>query len=139
MGLIGLHEAMNDAAANTLLKQFVEPTGDTIFLFDSEDSSKIIKTILSRVQTTTIPPIAPKDIFNSLCISHEGKECELLQRASQACGGDITVAYRILSHGLMFPKSGLRRLRHLCVTGIRINICLFWIWLIILPIFQEKI
>lgn len=55
--IIWLPEKMNEAAANTLLKQFEEPIANALFIFVTQDSSKIIKTILSRTQSITVPPI----------------------------------------------------------------------------------
>ncbi len=62
MFIIWLPEKMNEAAANTLLKQFEEPVGNSLFIFVTEDSSKIIKTILSRTQQTKIPPITLSEL-----------------------------------------------------------------------------
>ena len=62
MIIIWLPERMNESAANTLLKQFEEPVTNALFLFVTEDSSKIIKTIISRTQSITIPPISQNDI-----------------------------------------------------------------------------
>lgn len=55
--IVWLVERMNEAAANTLLKQFEEPSGDTLFIFLSENKDVILKTILSRAQLTSVPPI----------------------------------------------------------------------------------
>lgn len=55
--VIWLAETMNESCANALLKLFEEPRDKQLFLFIAHDESKILKTILSRVQTINIPPI----------------------------------------------------------------------------------
>ncbi len=55
--VVWLPERMNESAANTLLKLIEEPWENTLFVFVSEQSDRIIKTILSRTQSIAVPPI----------------------------------------------------------------------------------
>ncbi|MDR0668276.1 MAG: DNA polymerase III subunit delta [Prevotellaceae bacterium] len=57
MMVIWLPERMNVQAANRLLKLIEEPPTKTLFLLVSEDTTRIIKTILSRTQLVHVPPI----------------------------------------------------------------------------------
>ncbi|MEG1553422.1 MAG: hypothetical protein RRZ64_07235 [Rikenellaceae bacterium] len=55
--IIWLPERMNTEAANTLLKEFEEPSKSTLFLFVTENRANILPTVLSRTQQFTIPQI----------------------------------------------------------------------------------
>ncbi len=57
--LVWLPEKMNAEAANTLLKILEEPWPGTLFLLVAADTRAMLPTVLSRVQTLDIPPIAP--------------------------------------------------------------------------------
>lgn len=59
-------ELMNETTSNSLLKILEEPPTDTMFLLVSEDSQKILPTILSRAQTFRIPPISEGDLAQAL-------------------------------------------------------------------------
>lgn len=62
--IMWLVERMNETAANALLKLFEEPAEKTLFIFIAETKDTILKTILSRAQLTTIPPIDIKSVNN---------------------------------------------------------------------------
>lgn len=87
--VIWLPERLNDSAANTLLKQFEEPVNNALFLFLSEDSSKIIKTILSRTQLTSIPPIDNDSIFYFLKKRFSSRDEKDLKMISKLSHGDL--------------------------------------------------
>lgn len=57
--IIWLPELMNISASNKLLKIIEEPPANTLFILVSENSDRIISTILSRTQLTKILP--PKE------------------------------------------------------------------------------
>ncbi len=73
--IIWLPEKMHQATANKLLKMIEEPPEKTLFLLVSEESDKVIPTILSRCQMVKIPAFKPGDIEIYLVqrfgISHE--------------------------------------------------------------------
>jgi DNA polymerase-3 subunit delta' len=60
--IIWLPEKMHQATANKLLKMIEEPPEKTLFLLVSEESDKVIPTILSRCQMVKIPAFKPEDI-----------------------------------------------------------------------------
>ena len=64
--VIWLPEKMHLATANKLLKLIEEPPERTLFLLVSDESDKIIPTILSRCQLIKIPAFESKDIVNYL-------------------------------------------------------------------------
>lgn len=57
--LIWLPEAMNEEAANKILKILEEPWEKTLFLLVSEQPDRLLPTILSRTQEVAVPRIAP--------------------------------------------------------------------------------
>lgn len=64
--VIWLPERMNSAAANKLLKIVEEPPAQTVFLMVSENPSLLLKTITSRTQQVTVPPIDEQSIAQAL-------------------------------------------------------------------------
>ena len=85
--LIFLPERMNSEAANALLKEFEEPSDRTLFLFVSENSSQMLKTILSRTQKTVIPPIRPEAITRYLM--EKGQSSESSETIARLSGGNL--------------------------------------------------
>lgn len=57
--LIWLPEAMNEEAANKILKILEEPWEKTLFLLVSEQPDRLLPTIISRTQEVAVPRIAP--------------------------------------------------------------------------------
>jgi DNA polymerase III subunit delta' len=60
--IIWLPEKMHQATANKLLKMIEEPPEKTLFLLVSEETDKVIPTILSRCQLVKIPSFSSQDI-----------------------------------------------------------------------------
>jgi DNA polymerase III subunit delta' len=60
--IIWLPEKMHQATANKLLKMIEEPPEKTLFLLVSEESDKVIPTILSRCQLVKIPSFNTQDV-----------------------------------------------------------------------------
>ncbi len=58
--LVWLPEAMNEEAANKILKILEEPWERTLFVLVSEQPDRLLKTILSRTQEVAVPRIAPE-------------------------------------------------------------------------------
>ena len=67
--IIWLPEKMHQATANKLLKMIEEPPEKTLFLLVSEESDKVIPTILSRCQLVKISSFSKKEIEDYL-INH---------------------------------------------------------------------
>ena len=62
--LIWMPEQMDAKTSNKLLKLFEEPPSGTIFLLVSENSKKMLTTIISRLQEIKINDFSSKDLFS---------------------------------------------------------------------------
>lgn len=60
--LLWLPETMNEATSNSMLKILEEPPQKTIFLLVSCNTSQILDTVLSRLQTINIPEFSKEEI-----------------------------------------------------------------------------
>lgn len=58
--LVWLPEAMNEEAANKILKILEEPWERTLFILVSERPDRLLPTIISRTQEVAVPRIAPE-------------------------------------------------------------------------------
>ena len=65
--LIWLPEAMNEEAANKILKILEEPWDKTLFLLISEQPDRLLPTIISRTQEVAVPRIAPDVLERVAC------------------------------------------------------------------------
>ncbi len=84
--IIWLPERMNMAAANRLLKLIEEPPSKTLFLFVSEDTTRIIKTIQSRTQPVRVPPIDESALLQAAVQHYEIAEASAKKLARAAVG-----------------------------------------------------
>lgn len=85
--IIWLPEKMNIEASNKILKILEEPHEKTIFLLVSEDSGKIIQTILSRTQLIKIPRIDSNSLQqhlekNNSISSEEAKNISIISEGN---------------------------------------------------------
>lgn len=64
--IVWLPEKMQEVCANKLLKFLEEPSGNTVFLFVTEDRNMIMQTILSRLQCIVMHPVGTEDIVHML-------------------------------------------------------------------------
>jgi len=64
--IIWLPELMNVSAANSLLKILEEPSGQTVFIFVSQQEGHLLSTILSRVQIVKISSFNDEEIISQL-------------------------------------------------------------------------
>jgi DNA polymerase-3 subunit delta' len=94
--LIWLPEYMNIGAANALLKVLEEPNASTLFLLVTEGKDKLLPTILSRVQSITIPPFENNSIEHYLLSNLHASEQEAKTIAMLA-NGSIAEAKRLLA------------------------------------------
>ncbi len=81
-------EAMNEQAANKILKILEEPYPQTLFLLISEQPSLLLATILSRTQQVTIPPIDPESLVEWLTSSRVSG-AENYRGMARLSGGDL--------------------------------------------------
>ena len=76
--LIWMPERMNLEASNKLLKLFEEPPKGTIFILVSENTTQLLPTILSRMQTIKVPDFTTENI-----LSHFGDSIPSFERAKE--------------------------------------------------------
>ena len=76
--LIWIPERMNLEVSNKLLKLFEEPPKGTIFLLVTENATRLLPTIISRLQTIKIADFTSEDIVN-----HFGDKVLSLEKAKQ--------------------------------------------------------
>ncbi len=86
--IIWLPEAMNDEAANKLLKILEEPWQRTIFLLVSERADKLLKTISSRVQEIEVPPFEV-EVLEQEAHSLGIADPEAARNMARLAGGDM--------------------------------------------------
>jgi DNA polymerase-3 subunit delta' len=96
--LVWLPERMNAVAANKLLKLIEEPPAQTLFLLVAENSGQMLKTILSRTQLVSVPPVDDEAMTAMLV-----QEFSLPQGEAQALAhlseGSVVQARRIAAQG----------------------------------------
>jgi len=87
-------DAMNDAAANTLLKTLEEPPGDTMLILTTAHRDALLPTILSRCQNIRFDPLTEDEIRDALLArgSCAPEAAPLLARLS---GGSYTRALEL--------------------------------------------
>jgi DNA polymerase III subunit delta' len=92
--IIWLPEKMHQATANKLLKMIEEPPEKTLFLLVSEESDKVIPTILSRCQLVKIPSFNVSDIEKYLS-SRYNMTADKAADISRVSNGNITRAIEL--------------------------------------------
>jgi DNA polymerase-3 subunit delta' len=92
--VIWLPEKMHLATANKLLKMIEEPPEKTLFLLVSDESDKIIPTILSRCQLIKIPSFETEDIITYLA-DRFGIKKEKAGDISRVANGNIIRAIEL--------------------------------------------
>jgi len=95
--IIWMPEKMNSSASNKLLKMIEEPPPKTIFILVTEDSEKIIKTILSRTQLIKIPKIDEKIMFESIKKKYEIED-EKIREIVRTCNGNFLKAEKLINN-----------------------------------------
>lgn len=87
--IIWLPEKMNASSANKLLKILEEPPKGTVFLLVSEDTERIIQTILSRTQLIKVPKISSEDLSIYLMAKYDFNQTEVSDFVHIASGNYI--------------------------------------------------
>lgn len=105
-------EAMNVNAANALLKSLEEPSGDTVLLLVSHQTSRLLPTIKSRCVQQACP------------LPSEAMSLEWLARALPDCSEDERVELLTLAAGsplaaVALQAQGVREQRALVVDGVK--------------------
>jgi DNA polymerase-3 subunit delta' len=96
MVIIWLPERMNQQAANKLLKLIEEPPPGTLIIMVSEQTDRILPTILSRAQLMNVPPLTAPEIREGLLKDHGG-DAALLEDALRKANGNYNTALSALT------------------------------------------
>lgn len=88
-------ELLNIQAANALLKILEEPPQKTLFLLVTEESDRLLTTILSRTQRLTVPAFTDQNVRAYLQKHHTLDETRAGQIA-YLCDGNLAEANRLL-------------------------------------------
>ena len=95
--IIWMVEKLNYQAAPKLLKIVEEPPDKTLFLLITENTDKIIPTILSRTQLVKFPKIDDASLINS-CTTRLGLDQERAVAISRIANGNFKEAMRLVNH-----------------------------------------
>jgi len=95
--IIWMPEKMNISASNKLLKMIEEPPPKTIFILVTEDSEKIIKTILSRTQLIKIPKINEEVMFERIKKTYDF-ENDKIKEITRTSDGNFLKAEEIIKN-----------------------------------------
>ncbi|MGW8317271.1 MAG: DNA polymerase III subunit [Bacteroidales bacterium] len=95
MMIIWFPEKMNQPAANKLLKLIEEPPENTVIIMVSEQTDRILPTILSRTQLMHIPPLTASEIREGL-MEREPDEPERIEDAVRRSNGNFNMALQTL-------------------------------------------
>jgi len=93
--ILWLPEFMNPSAANAILKILEEPPYKTIFLLVSNNSEKLLTTILSRTQLVNVPPFTDEEICKGLINTHKVEEKQA-KRLAYLADGNFNEALRLM-------------------------------------------
>ncbi|MBW3545651.1 MAG: DNA polymerase III subunit delta [Bacteroidetes bacterium] len=92
--LIWLPEYMHPAAANGILKILEEPPAQTIFILVTQDTERLLATILSRTQIVKIRAFTDEEIEQILSREHS-LPAEKAQAIARLAGGNLQEALRL--------------------------------------------
>ncbi len=95
MMVIWLPERMNQPAANKLLKLIEEPPPRTLILMVSEQTERILPTILSRTQLLHVPPLSDSMIRQGLMQQGQA-DPQLIEDAVNRANGNFSSAVQAL-------------------------------------------
>ena len=86
--LIWLPEAMNEEAANKILKILEEPWERTLFILVSEQPDRLLPMIISRTQEVAVPRIAP-DVLARVAAGKGVSDPLQARNMARLAGGDL--------------------------------------------------
>ena len=95
--LIWQPEKMNLDAANKLLKVIEEPFSDTLFILVSNDESKLLPTIRSRLQGIKVNPQTPEEVAAWLQKKYGG-DSDYTLRIARIAEGNLVKAEELLKN-----------------------------------------
>lgn len=123
--IIWLAERMNVQASNKLLKLIEEPPAKTFFILVSENTSLILKTILSRTQQVYVPPLPASEIAIVLNEKH-GIAPDKARDIARISNGSFYEALRLINQNTGEYFEQYRNLMRLCYTK-RFSDLLVWV------------
>ena len=86
--LVWLPEAMNEEAANKILKILEEPWERTLFILVSERPDRLLSTIVSRTQEVAVPRIAP-DVLERVAAESGVADPVQARNMARLAGGNL--------------------------------------------------
>jgi DNA polymerase-3 subunit delta' len=89
-------ELMNEVTSNSILKILEEPPTDTAFILVSEDTERILPTILSRTQVVGVPPIDEGSLAEALT-ARLGIGGDEAVRTAHIARGNFVAAKRLVA------------------------------------------
>ena len=113
--LIWIPECMNVQCANGILKILEEPPDNTLFLLVTNDSDRLLITILSRTQINYIPSYQDSDIEYILQNQYKATP-EKAQELAQIVEGNLSKAIRLLHQSEGTSYETFRQWMNLCYT-----------------------
>lgn len=93
--LIWKPELMNISSANALLKILEEPPAQTLFLLVSDQSDKLITTVISRTQRIAIPSFSDEEMSRYLVLKY-GLEEEQARQITYLSEGNMSSARALM-------------------------------------------
>lgn len=116
--IIWMPELMNQTSANMLLKLIEEPPSKTLILMVSENTDKILITIISRTQLVKIPGISVEDMENALVEKNQLSTEEAKRVAQMANGNYNRALIEINERGSNdFNLANFQTMMRHCFTG----------------------
>jgi len=100
--------AMNEEAANALLKTLEEPAPATTLILIAEDIRRLPGTVVSRCQRVVFGALAPEDLA-TLLVERLGVERRAATELSRLCEGSAGEALRFYEDGVLTQRDALLR------------------------------
>lgn len=90
-------DRMNQEFANKILKSLEEPSAETVFILVTENPSRLLPTVLSRVQMFSEEPLSAEELSHFLQTRYQIPEPEAINTAFRS-EGNISHAFKDLHH-----------------------------------------
>ncbi len=98
--------AMNEEAANALLKTLEEPAAQTTLILTAEDIRRLPGTVVSRCQRVLFGALAPQEL-QALLVERLGMERGAAVTLSRLCGGSAGEAMRFYEDAVLARRDSL--------------------------------
>lgn len=114
--LVWRTDLMNREAANAFLKLLEEPPPRTILILTAPVSGRLLTTITSRTQLTTLLPLTPEDIRGYLEATFQTPP-EQAEEAAFLADGNLNAALKMLSQGSTSYTEVFQQWMRICYKG----------------------